>query len=369
MQLYRLMAALAAVSMVFASGCASFNKTRPAPKVASERIQVEYSTGSLSGWSDLPTGVYRVPGSQVIVSGHQSNGAGMLFGLIGVAVESAINSGNGEDRIGGGGNAALRVNLNEQARTITQSLIDSSADGQRYVLTDVAGAGRLRITPAVILSFVNKTDARPYVFLRAELMPTGTSKPIWSTNYVASNGRARTVTGADSWSADNGVALKENLRESLAQAIRVMLADVQHPYPRDPARMQTVSIAYPHLPTLGSFSGYVLGEDENYLYFVPKVGDVVTFSGVNIVDKRVTDYRSSWTAGSAPVVVADAATATPVATVAATTPAPSPTEATDPVPTAQPAASPASPASSAPSQPAAAPEATSQGKWWKQSQQ
>lgn len=360
MQWHKTMVALAAVIMLSVSGCASFKKTQPAPKL-SQKIQVEYSNEGLSGWSDLPMGVHRVPGSQVIVSGHQKNGAGFMFGLIGVAVESAVNSSAGEDRIGGN-TAELRVNLNQQAQDITRQLLSAQGLEAQYTLSAAAGQGRLVVTPAIVLNFVNQTDARPYVFLKAELLSPGSNSTVWATNYVASNGAARKVRGDDSWTSEGGAPLKENLTESLTQAIRVMLTDVQTPYPRNPAAMKSVSVAYPHLQAPMAFSGYVLGEDERYLYFVPKIGDASTIAGVHVIDKRVTlGYQSEFVATPVAVATPAQTAATPIPQTqapseVASIASPTAVEPT-PAPTAAPQAAPAlTPAASTPT--------SSQGKWW-----
>src|SRR5437016_883240 len=77
------------------SGCATFELSKPAP-AQQQPISVKLSTEELSGWSDLPMGVYRIPDSQVIISGHQkASGAGILFGVLGLAVTSAVNTAAG----------------------------------------------------------------------------------------------------------------------------------------------------------------------------------------------------------------------------------------------------------------------------------
>lgn len=82
---------------LFLSGCASYDMTKSAP-IKSETINIKYTNAELSGMTDLPVGTYRVPNSQVIISGHQKVGsAGLLFGVVGLAVQGAVNSNKGKN--------------------------------------------------------------------------------------------------------------------------------------------------------------------------------------------------------------------------------------------------------------------------------
>ncbi|MBK7283089.1 MAG: hypothetical protein IPI83_00600 [Sphingomonadales bacterium] len=69
----------------------------PAPSSAPTAIV--FSEKGANGMSDLPMGVHRIPDSDVVISGHQGGGGiGMLFGVVGVLVQSSINADAGTGR-------------------------------------------------------------------------------------------------------------------------------------------------------------------------------------------------------------------------------------------------------------------------------
>ena len=49
---------------------------------------------------------------------------------------------------------------------------------------------------------------------------------------------------------------------------------------------QLLEMLKPHFPV-----GYQVAEDERSIVFVPKLGDVLVFAGVNVMDKSVTTVR------------------------------------------------------------------------------
>src|SRR5207302_672123 len=79
----------------------------------------------LSGWSDLPIGTYRVPDSQVIISGQQKPGVGMMFGLVGVALEHSMGKSAGRSA-GHGSEEALHITLTEEGQRDLAALRDSA---------------------------------------------------------------------------------------------------------------------------------------------------------------------------------------------------------------------------------------------------
>lgn len=84
----------------------------------------------------------------------------------------------------------------------------------------------------VILNFTHdQAYARPYVWLKAGLVPAGIHHATWQTNYFASWGPARPMEGDGGWSADGGAELRRTVDLALQEAIHVMLADVSQPFP------------------------------------------------------------------------------------------------------------------------------------------
>lgn len=271
------------------TGCASFEMTKPAPAQA-RPITVKLSGEDLSGWSDLPIGTYRVPDSQVIISGHQKGqGAGMMFGLIGVAIAHAANASAGASAVKDA-EAALKIRLDGPLMAeVAKAVAQSPADGK----FSAAGSGAtLTVTPGLVLTYLESSDVRPFVVLKASL--TGEDKkPLWSTRYIVSTGASRPLAGAGSWTDDSGAALKANVQASLSQGVKVMLADVGNPYKRDDAAMSAVEGQFPFMKQRLQLVGYKITEDDRYLAFIPKLGDVVVFAGVNVMDKHDAKARDA----------------------------------------------------------------------------
>ncbi len=284
-------ALIAAVFMFALSGCASFNFTKPAP-AQPQAIAVDFTAAELSGWTDLPIGTYRVPDSQVIISGHQKGGgAGMLFGVIGVAVQHSINKAGGKEAVADA-ESILRINLTEKGRSTVGDLVATEPFASRFKLASGSGGPVLNVTGAVVLTFVNETDVLPYVVLKANI-PDGSKKTKgWTTRYIASSQQPRALGGENGWLADSGSALHAAIASDLRHATEVMLRDVSRPYARNDGAMTTVEGHFPYVKQKLQTTGYTLGEDDSSIYFVPKLGDVIVFAGVNIMPKQLTRHRA-----------------------------------------------------------------------------
>lgn len=271
-------------------GCASFEFAKPIPP-QTQTVTLKTSGEELSGWSDLPLGVYRVPDSHVIISGHQKGQmAGVLFGLVGVAIAHGANASAGESIIAGA-EKQLKVKL---TGPVDSAIRKTLASGQYTTLTadDQAGAPKLLVTPALVMSFVSDQAARPYVVLKATLVRAD-GQPGWTTRYIASTGQARTLLGEDGWLVNEGTELRKAVETNVDVAVRTMIADVSKPYARDESRMVMVQGHLPYMKQRVQTVGYQLAENERYITFVPKLGDVLVFAGVNVVDKTTVTFRSA----------------------------------------------------------------------------
>ena len=274
-------------------GCATFNRAKPAPH-QSQPIKVEFTTADLSGWTDLPEGTYRVPDSQVIISGHQKGGAtpAVLFGLIGLAVQNAVNSNAGKNATKDAGDV-LHISLTAEAQSVADAMIAGDPFAKTFSSDASPSAPTLVISSAVIMTFVSDTDVLPYVVLKATLTEPKSTAPKWTTRYIASAGLPRPLTGDRSWASDGGKDLRGTLSMELQRAIRFMLLDVASPYQRDDKRLTMVEGHFPFVKKRLETVGYELTEDQQSISFVPKLGDAVVFSGVNIMEKSATMYRAA----------------------------------------------------------------------------
>ncbi len=277
---------LAAMSSLVVAGCVSYDRMQAAPSIG-QQIAVQLTSDELSTWSDLPVGAYRIPGSQVIVSGQQKRakpGGGGLLGLLIIdTIETHKHAASVESS-----EAALRLHVDDELRADVGAAIANPALSDRL---SMVGSGRrvadtVIISPAIVLTFFENSKMMPFVVLKAE-MRSDRGDVEWSTRYFASTGAERPLEGDDGWLANGGAPLSASISASLAQAVKVALADVAHPYARDPAKLVRVRAHVPYQPEHFYLVGNALTEDEHYLAIATKIVDVAVMSGVSIVDKAV----------------------------------------------------------------------------------
>lgn len=274
-------------------------KATLAAPAAEGLTQVEYSTAAVSKWTDLPMGTYRVPNSDVIISGHQKGGAtGMLFGMIGIAIQGSINAHNGKEAMATA-EQVLTFSIDDEAKAILQRAMAEEAFASSFA-HEAGTTRKLEVTGAVVMSFANKTEVLPYVVLRVKLLgKNGTSK-LWTTRYITSGGAPKPLVGEGSWTADTGAVLRPHVSALLERAIRVMLTDIAKPYPRDEAATITVQGYFPHVNKPLQVVGYRLAEQDGRVLFLPKLGTSIVFAGVNVIDTAAIVQRPT-VKGDAPL--------------------------------------------------------------------
>ncbi len=280
--------ALARLSFLLAVAGISFNVLARTPNATITAppqdgpTQVEFSTDQVSKWTDLPMGTYRVPNSDVIISGHQKGGAApfLLFGLIGMAVQNGINAGNGKEAMASA-EKALTFSIDDEAKAKLQAAMADPVYAGKF--TSAATADRkYEITGAVIMSFASQQDVLPYVVLRVKLM--GGNSKLWTTRYIASSGARRALAGDNSWTANDGALLRPQVSKLLDLAISTMLTDIATPYPRDEASLTNVHGFFVHVNKPLQVVGYKLAEHDDRMLFLPNLGTTIVFAGVNILD-------------------------------------------------------------------------------------
>ena len=284
--LLRLSFLLAVASLPLHVSAKTPKATLAAP-AATGVTQVEFSTNSVSKWTDLPIGTYRVPNSDVIISGHQKNGAGLLFGVIGVAIQNSIQAQHGKEAMASA-EQVLTFSIDDEAKALLQAELAAPAYAGKYSL-DAGAPRKLEVTGAVVMSFSADQQVLPYAVLRAKLLDAGGSK-LWTTRYIASRGVRKPLVGAGSWTADDG-GLRPQVSALLKTAIHAMLKDIVDPYPRDGAQMVAVQGYFPHVNKPLQVLGYKLGEADGQMMFLPNLGTTIVFGGVNILDTASVTYR------------------------------------------------------------------------------
>jgi hypothetical protein len=213
-----------------------------------------------------------------------------LFGVVGVLAQSAVDSGVGKAAVSNVQDA-LRVDLTDEAQSVTASLVGTGKFATTFSIAAANDAPMLTVVHYVVLTFVNDTDVRPYVLLKATLTAPGADKSLWTARYIASTGAPRPLEGENSYTANNGALLKAALSDELVADIRFMLTDVATPYPRDETKLIYVETSVPFVKQKVGMTGSELTEDDKWIVVAPRVGDLLVFAGVNVMDKSVTLYR------------------------------------------------------------------------------
>ena len=285
----RIATGLMACALLALGGCASFEFAKP-PPTQQRPVTLKNAGDELSGWTDLPLGVYRVPDSQVIISGHQKGQAGaVLFGLVGVAIVNAANASAGADAVKTA-EQSLHIKLDGPLDQAIREVAAAPAYASTFSLEDKPGQMKLLVTPAIVLSFVTEDTLRPYVVLKATLVGSE-PKPVWTTRYIASTGKPRPLLGKEGGLEGGAVELHKALGRDLKLAMRTLAKDVSKPYARDDKALVLVQGNFPYVKPRLQAVGYQLAEDDRYFTFVPKLGDVLVFAGVNVFDKSVIKFR------------------------------------------------------------------------------
>jgi hypothetical protein len=250
----------------------------PAPSSASTTTIV-FSDKGANGMSDLPMGVHRIPDSNVVISGYQSGGGiGMLFGLVGVLVQSSINAEAGTGKVRNIEDD-LRFDVRAKAIEMTNTIMAGDKFRTAFTLTPQPSGSTMMVTPYVVLTFVKKTeDVRPYIVLKTKVATGSDSGK--TIKYFCCEGKALPLA---SLTENNGARLKELLTAELDTTINVMLLDRSQPFPRnDGAKVATNGL----LPFVGKplkWKGFDLGRYKDY-HLIEFRGGMFVFSGVNIVE-------------------------------------------------------------------------------------
>lgn len=246
--------------------------------------QIEFSTDQVSKWTDLPIGTYRVPESDVIISGHQKGGAmpAVLFGLVGLAVQAGINSHNGKETMASA-EQALTFSIDEEAKTKLLAALTNPAYASKFT-SEVTPDRKFEVTGAVVMSFANELEVLPYVTLRVKLMGNNGKSKLWTTRYIASTGARRPLVGDGSWTENGGAVLRTQVSALLDIAIETMLKDIATPYPRDEASLTNVHGFFVHVNKPLQVVGYKLSEENGRMLFLPNLGTTIVFAGVNVMD-------------------------------------------------------------------------------------
>jgi len=270
------LAVIAGASVLAAPAAASDSPTQ-----ALAPTTIVYSDEGMSRMNDLPMGVHRIPDSNVIISGHQKGGGiGMLFGVVGMAIQSSANASGGTARVRSVEDD-LRFDATAKATELTGAMLAADGKfGQRFTLQ--AADNMLNVSPYIVITFQNETEVRPYIVLKTKLYTAGDQSPK-AQKYFCCEGKALPLTGANGLAENGGAGLKALLTAELETAIRVMLQDRAQPYIRDKEQRITVKGYLPFVGKPFKMKGYDLGHFNDYT-LIDFPSGMLVFGGVNIAE-------------------------------------------------------------------------------------
>jgi hypothetical protein len=146
-----------------------------------------------------------------------------VFGLLGIWMAHGRAMYDGETKT-----QDARTHLTVDLHALTEQSLDEltrNARADRIAPAGAASAGSLEVVPFAVMTFLSPTRSRFWVGLKASLKgPDG--KMMWKTRYHAGVGDDRWLTGAESWTSDDGTLVRETLRRNLRLALNALLKDV-----------------------------------------------------------------------------------------------------------------------------------------------
>jgi hypothetical protein len=281
MNMRNLMLAVIAGASALAAPAAAAPEIGDTPAQAPAPTRVVYADEGMSRMNDLPMGVHRIPDSNVIISGHQKGGGmGMLFGIVGMAIQSSANASGGTARVRNVEDD-LRFNATAKATELTGAMLAADGNfGQRFTLQ--AADNILNVSPYVVITFQNETEVRPYIVLKTKLYTAGDQSPK-AQKYFCCEGKALPLSGPGGLAENGGAGLKALLTSELETAIKVMLQDRAQPYTRDKETRITVKGYLPFVGKPFKMKGYDLGHFNDYT-LIDFPSGMLVFGGVNIAE-------------------------------------------------------------------------------------
>jgi len=233
---------------------------------AGQAIQIQFTSDSLSNFSEVPMGTYRIPKSQVLISGFQYANALMIAAVPAVGISMATDTRGGRAAVQSYEDA-LQLTLAAQAKEDIKTLLTKSAFEDKFTETPSPTAPVLSISGDIVFQFFDDSPPRPFA-------------------------------GDGSWMADNAAAMKAALSASLERALKVLLTDVATPFPRDDSRKVAVNGYFPFIKKRVQVVGFALSKDADSIVFLPALPETSTLADVQIMDKAVSTSRPATRADS-----------------------------------------------------------------------
>ncbi|HEY3064916.1 MAG TPA: hypothetical protein VGL09_03945 [Methylomirabilota bacterium] len=276
------MVAVLLLGAVAAAGCSQAMRS-PMPDMTGP-LAVTVSPEGPSKSTDLPTGIHQVPDTAVYISGYQGESMkiGQHFGLVGVLAAEAAASRTSEKKAESA-QGHLRLDLARWTERVVAQEIPR-AGATRLVVNGAGGNGALELVPYLVVSSTGNDQVRPWIFLKTTLKdPAGETK--WKTRYIVSLGAPRPLGGPNGWATGDGATFRAAVDAGLRRAVILMMKDTSGGLARTGGRPAKVKTQWPWVKEPLVIAADVLEETPDSLIVLPKVGDLTTFAGINVLDK------------------------------------------------------------------------------------
>ncbi len=186
---------------------------------SSATISVYSSNDTVSTWTETAAQDYLIPNSQVFITGRGSDGA-KYFGLLGTAVSRSQN-----ESAAGGAADVLRLNFSAELTRALQGAIAARQAPAQFVLAESPQAAQLKLLPSAKFTVAEDNSARLSFRLTVRFVDAISNSEV-KKDYYYTRGGVKSLTGADSWSADNAEAVRKSSEEALTRLADVLFDDV-----------------------------------------------------------------------------------------------------------------------------------------------
>jgi hypothetical protein len=276
------------------NGCATFNMMKPPPEVK-QTFSVHVSKGQASRMT-MPIGAYHIPDSSTYISGHQrgEQAAVMFGGLLGAAIAASTNKSRAKEMI-----ASVEESLKLDMITPTNSILtakikEHSLENMLNISGDASAKGTqsLSLQPYIVLTYVSDMVSRPFVVIEATLVDASGSK-IWGSRYLSTVNDDRTLAGENGWGSDSGKPFRDVVARALENAVDIVLRDMVGKLPRAMAKEVKLKARFAFMNQDIEVTGKLIESNDKTVVFVPRLGDLNIFAGVNIFEKDLVQISNA----------------------------------------------------------------------------
>jgi hypothetical protein len=278
--------------LIATSGCISNGMTpkRIAPAPPLEKPQAVVVSGGLPiDRAGVPDTFYQVPGSRVLVHGPKERmfrGGGLVRAM---ETQEILNS---TKKTIQSASSNLVVDVIAPAmEALSASSLAPEFQGHFYT-PDNQGSGNITIAPYLVFDYIDLAKVDTYLIIDVAMPSRSGSKANeWGTRFICQLGYPRELNGPSGWMFQDALVVRSALRAAMEKTMPIILRELLRPGNRRDDRLMVVEARLPFVDRKWQSLGYLLGESDEFVVFLPRIGDAMVFSGVNILDRANISLR------------------------------------------------------------------------------